>query len=124
MKRDRALRPRLLNRAFNGNLVGNPSRVYQVSLNERDAMFQREVVNLLAINDGDHDLVVANDALSSSRSKRQSVRAWTVHRLVVHRHDAEITLFIAMPNVVVARRCSEEEAFANANVLIFEAVCE
>src|SRR5262245_52246026 len=123
MKRNRPLRPSLLDRALNSYLVGHPSCTDKIALNERDAMLERKFVDLFAINDRDHDLVVANDALSSSRSKRQSVRAWTVHRLVVHRHDAEITLFIAMPNVVVARRCSEEEAFANANVLIFEAVC-
>src|SRR5262249_19376918 len=108
MKRNRALRPSLLDGALNGDLIGHPSSADDIALNERDAMLQREFVDLLTISDRDHDLVVANDALSSSRSKRQNVRAWTVNRLVVHRKDAEIAFFIAMANVVVAWRSSEK----------------
>src|SRR5215831_9096801 len=119
MKGNRPLRPALLDRAFNGDLVGHPSSTDKIAFNERDAMLQREFVNLLTINDRDHDLVVANDALSSSRSKRQSVRAWTVDRLVIHRDDAKITFFVAMANVVVPWRGSEEETLAHADVFIF-----
>src|SRR5262249_690034 len=108
MKRNRAHRPSLLHRALNGDLVGHPSGTDKIALNERDAMFQREFVDLLTIDDRDHHLVAANDALSSCRTKRQSVRAWTVDLFVVHRDDTEITLFIAMANVVVAWRSSEE----------------
>src|SRR5262245_46169508 len=108
MKRNRALRLSLIDRAFDSDLVGHPSSADKIALNERDAMLQREFVDLLTIDHRDHDLVVANDALPSSRSKGQGVRAWTVDRLVVHRGDTEIALFIAMANVVVARRGSEE----------------
>src|SRR6516165_6993756 len=108
MKRNRALRPSLLDRAFHSDLVGHPSSTDEIAFNERDAMLQREFVDLLTIDDRDHDLVVANDPLSSGRSKCQRVRAWTIDRLVVHRNDTEIALFIAMANVVVARCGSEE----------------
>src|SRR5215467_2536387 len=108
MKRNRALRPSLLDRAFNGDLVAHPSSTDKIAFNERDAMLQCEFVDLLTIDDRDHDPVVANDALSSSRSKRQRVGAWTIDRLVVHRNDTEIALFIAMANVVVARCGSQK----------------
>src|SRR5262249_29498742 len=108
MKRNRTFRPSLLDGTLNSNLIGHPSSTDKIAFNERDAMLQREFVDLLTINDRDHDLVVANDALSSSRSKRQRVRAWTIDRLVVHRNDAEIAFFIAMANVVVAWRSSEK----------------
>src|SRR5262249_19536238 len=100
MKRNRPLRPSLLDHAFNGDLVRHPSSTDKIALDERDAMLQREFVDLLTVDDRDHDLVVANDALSSGRSKRQGVRAWTVDRLIVHRDDTEFTLFIEMTNVV------------------------
>src|SRR5262245_8719867 len=108
MKRNRALCASLLDRTFDGDLVGHPSGTNKVALNERDAMFQRELVDFLTIYDGDHDLAVANDALSSSRSKRQGVRAWTIDHLVVHRNDTEVAFFIAMANVVMAWRSSEK----------------
>src|SRR5262245_28636562 len=108
MKRNRPLRPSLLDRALNGDLVRHPSSTDMVALDERDAMLQREFVDLLTVDDRDHDLVVANDALSSGRSKRQGIRAWTIDRLVVHRNDTKIAFFIAMANVVMARRGSEE----------------
>src|SRR5262249_56396657 len=102
------LGPSLLDRAFNSDLVGHPSSTDKIAFNERDGMLQREFVDLLTVDERDHDLVVANDALSSSRSKRHGVRAWTIDRLVVHRGDTEIALFIPMANVVVARCGSEE----------------
>src|SRR5262249_33069854 len=108
MKGNRPLRPALLDRAFNGDLVGHPSSTDKIAFNERDAMLQREFVDLLTIDDRDHDLVVANDSLSSSRSKRQSIRAWTVDRLIVHRDDTEVSLFITMANVIVTWRGSKE----------------
>src|SRR5262245_12856800 len=108
MKRNRALRPSLLDRAFDSDLVGHPSSTDKIAFNERDAMLQRKFVNLLTVNDRDHDFVVANDALSSGRSKRQRVCTWTIDRLIVHRDDTEIALFIAVANVVVAWRGSEE----------------
>src|SRR5215471_20970271 len=108
MKRNRAFRPTLLDRAFNGDLVCDPSRTNEITCHERDAVLQSKIIDFLTINHREHDLVVANDALSSSRSKRQGVRAWTIDRLVVHRNDTEIALFIAMANVVVARCGSKE----------------
>src|SRR5262245_47710691 len=108
MKRDRALRPSLLDRPFNSDLVGDPSGTDKIAFNERDAVLQREFVDLLTIDDRDHDLVVANDPLSSGRSKCQRVRTWTIDRLVVHRKDTEIAFFIAMANVVMAWRSSEK----------------
>src|SRR5262249_18640700 len=124
MKRNRPPRPSLLDRAFNGDLVGHPSSTDKIALDERDAMLQREFIDLLTVDDRDHDLVVANEALPSGRPKRQGVRGGTVDRLVIHRDNTEIALFIAMANVVVARRGGEEQALANADVLIFETVCE
>src|SRR5215831_5553482 len=108
MKGNRPLRPALLDRAFNGDLVGHPSSTDKIAFNERDAMLQREFVDLLTIDDRDHDLVVANDALSSSRSERQSVRAWTVNCCVIHRNDVEIALFVAVVDVIDVR-CGGEE---------------
>src|SRR5262245_18478951 len=108
MKRNRTLRPSLLEGTLDSNLIGHPSSTDKIAINERDAMLQREFVDLLTIDDRDHDLVVANDALSSSRSKGQSIRAWPVDRLIVHRHDTEVALFITMANVVVAWRGSKE----------------
>src|SRR5262245_38206282 len=108
MKRNRALRLSLLDRAFNSDLVGHPSSTDKIAFNERDAMLQREFVDLLTVDDRDHDLVVANDAFSSGRSKRQGVCAWTVDRVVVHRGDTKIALVIAMANVVVARCGSQK----------------
>src|SRR5262245_31486885 len=102
MKRDRTLRSGLLDGTFYGDLVGHPSGTDKIALNERNAMLQRELVNLLTIDNRDHDFVVANDALAGRRSKRQGVCAWTVDRFVVHRNDTEIALFISMANVIVA----------------------
>ena len=72
MKRNRPLRPTLLDRAFNGDLVCDPSRTNEITCHERDAVLQSKIIDFLTINHREYDLVVANDPLSSSRSKRQT----------------------------------------------------
>src|SRR6516165_10800643 len=63
---DRTLGSRLLDRPFDCDLVGYPSGSDQITFNQCDAMLQHELVDFLTINDRDHDLVVAYDALPSS----------------------------------------------------------
>src|SRR5262245_31891688 len=66
MKCNCTLRPSLLDRAFDCDLVGDPFRTDKVALNERNAVLEGEVVDLLTIDHRDHDPVVTYNALSSS----------------------------------------------------------
>jgi hypothetical protein len=50
MKRNHTLRPGLPDRTLNRNLIGHPSGSDKIALNERDAMLQREFVDLLTID--------------------------------------------------------------------------
>src|SRR6516162_7926414 len=74
----------LLNSALDSNLICDPFCSDEVTTYESDAVLEGEIVDFLTVDDRDDDLVVANDALPSSRPKRQTVRAWTIDRLVVH----------------------------------------
>jgi len=107
MKRNRSDCTSLFNCALNGYLIRNPSCTNQVAFHESKPVFKGKLIYFLPVNNRNYDFVVANDALSRSRSKSQSVGARPVDRLVVHRNDTKIALFIAMANVVVARRGSD-----------------
>src|SRR5262245_10520363 len=98
-------RSSLLDCPLNSNLVGDPSGPDQIAVHERTAMLQSEVVYLLTIDNRDHDFVVANDALTRCRTEGQGVCARAVNCFIIHRDDAEITLFISMSDVEVAWRC-------------------
>src|SRR5262245_59692730 len=118
MESDRMFRAGLFDCTFDGNLVSDPPCTDEIALDESNAMLQGEVVDFLAIDDRDHDLVVANDVLPSSRCERQGICARTLDCFVIHRDDPEITLFISMSDVIVAWRGSEEHPLANLDVLI------
>src|ERR1700751_5815147 len=106
---DHALRASFLDGTFNGDLVSDPSGTNEIAFHERNPVLQSEVVDLLAIDDRDHDLGVADDALPGSRTERQRVCPRTVNRFVIHRYDTEIALFISMANVIMAGRSGEEQ---------------
>src|SRR5450759_124783 len=104
MKCDRSPCPSLLDRTLDRDLVRDPSRAYFVAFDERDPVLKRKVVDLLTVDNRDHDFIVAYDAVASSRSESQCVRTRSKDSLVIHRDDTKVALPITMANIVMTRR--------------------
>src|SRR5947207_685045 len=106
----------LLNRAFNGDLVRDPSGTNKVAFHQLDAMLQGKLIDFLTIDDRDDDLIVANDSLPRSRTKRQRIGTRTVDRLVVHGGETEVAFPVTVSNIVVAWRGGEKQPLPYSDV--------
>ena len=69
MKSDDVISAGLLHGTLNRNLICDPLRADKITLNESNAVFQSKVVNLLPVNNRNHDFVVANNTLPGSGTK-------------------------------------------------------
>ena len=107
-----------------GKKMCHPSRPHKIRLDQRDAVLPRKVADHLFVDQRDDDFIPADDAPLRGTRKRERMGAYPVDLRIVHRLHAKLAFLIAMANIVMAGRGSEEHPFPDAEALIGERIAK
>ena len=118
VERDYPLEIVFLDGTLERNLVRHPLRAHRIALDHHLGLIEERVVDHLAIDDRDDDLVRNDDLLRRRLCKAEAMCHSTIDCFVIHRSDREIALLVAFPDVVVAWGGCEKQALPDRQVLV------
>ena len=103
-----------LDRLLKSKEMCYPSRLHEIRLDQRNAVFSRKVADHVFVDERNNDFIWADNVLLRGTRKRKRMGAYTVDLWIVHRLHAKLAFFITMANIVMAGRRGEEQPFPDA----------
>ena len=108
MEGDDLARTHLFNRPVQGHQIGHPPRPNLIAFNQCNTVVAAKIIDHLLVDQGDDDLVLADDAFVRGGPERQGVGSRAIEGFVVHRLNPKLAFLVPLPNIDVPGRCREE----------------
>src|SRR4029453_9118295 len=118
MKANDFARTNLLDGLLNGDQICHPLRTNLILIDKRDALFTREIIDHLLVNERYDHLVTTDNSLVCGCPKGQCMGARSVNRFVVHKVEAKLAFLVTVMNVDMAGRGGEKQPLPDPYIFI------